>query len=112
MNIVGTGIAPIYYSLYCNVTMATIYLSVMIIFGSLLFLALLGNWIHKKCNEHYKPKIMGLFGLTYVIPYTHFMLSEKLFDNFGDSYRFSHSNFWWVTSSFSYLFGLYIFIKK
>lgn len=92
--------------------MGTFYLTVMIFFGSVLFITLLGNWIHKTKNQKYKPVMFGLFGLTYLIPYTHLIISEVFFDNFGDAFKFSYSNFWWFTSSFSYLFGLYIFIKK
>ena len=84
----------------------------MIVCGTLLFVILLQNWIHKSKNKKYKPILFGLFGLTYLIPYSHFMLSEIFFDNFGDPFKFSHSNFWWFMSSFSFLFGLYIFIKK
>jgi hypothetical protein len=46
LNIIGTGIAPIYYALYCNLIMGTIYITTMILFGSILFITLLGNWIH------------------------------------------------------------------
>jgi predicted membrane channel-forming protein YqfA (hemolysin III family) len=75
LNVVGTGIAPIYYSLYCNLGVATVYLTVMIVFGTGLFVALLGNWIHREENKHWKPVMFGAFGLTYVIPYAHFMLA-------------------------------------
>lgn len=89
LNIIGTGIAPIYYSLYCNTVMTTVYLSVMVFFGGLLFLVLLQDWIHEKKNQKYKPIMFCLFGLTYIVPYTHFMLAEILFDNFGDTFKFS-----------------------
>ena len=56
--------------------------------------------------------MFGIFGFTYIIPYGHFMISEIFFDNFGDSFRFSHSNFWWTVSVLSYIAGLTIFIKK
>ncbi len=112
LNIIGTGIPPIYYALYCKPIMATIYLTVMIVFGTLLFITLLQNWIHKNTNKKYKPILFCIFGLTYLIPYSHFMISEIFFDNFGDSFKFSHSNFWWCMSSSSFLFGLFIFIKK
>jgi len=112
LNVIGTGIPPIYYALYCKPFIATIYLTVMIAFGILLFVVLLQNWIHKSKNKKYKPIMFAIFGLTYMVPYSHFMISEIFFDNFGDQFKFSHSNFWWFASSFSFLFGLYIFIKK
>lgn len=79
LNIVGTGIPPIYYALYCKPFIATIYLTVMIVCGALLFVILLQNWIHKSKNKKYKPIMFCCFGLTYMIPYSHFMISETLF---------------------------------
>ena len=75
LNIVGTGVAPIYYSLYCNPLIGSIYLTIMIAFGAILFVVLMQNWIHKNKNQHYKPILFGIFGLTYIIPYSHFMIS-------------------------------------
>lgn len=75
LNIVGTGIPPIYYALYCKPFIATVYLSVMITFGCVLFVILLQNWIHKQKNKKYKPILFGIFGLTYLVPYSHFMIT-------------------------------------
>ena len=50
INVIGTGVPPIYYTLYCHIQLATIYLSTMTLFGSILFITLMGDWIQSPAN--------------------------------------------------------------
>ncbi len=112
LNIIGTGIGPIYYALYCNTIAITFYLIIIVSFGVIFFIILIQDWIHKNKNQKYKPILFAIFGSTYIFPMIHLFITEFLFDNFGDTFTIKNSFIWYLMVGFNYLFGLFIFIKK
>lgn len=47
-----------------------------------------------------------------IVPLSHLVVNEFVFDNFGDPFKFSSSYDYYIALILSYVIGLYIFIKK
>ena len=110
--IAGSAFSPFYYALYCNFAVAEIYLTLSVAAAVFCFVFSLFEFIHKKENMKYRAILFGSFGLSMIIPLSHLVVNELVFDNFGDPFRFSSSYVYYIGLTASYCIGLYIFAIK
>ena len=108
----GSAFPPLYYGMYCNLAVATIYLTCSLIIASVCFVVCLFPWIHQKANKKYKAFMFGGFGIAEGIPLVHMLINEFVYDNYGDTFEFSPSFIFYVGLGASYLGGLYIYTVR
>lgn len=60
----------------------------------------------------YRAVVFGTFGFSMVVPLSHLVVNEFVFDNFGDPFRFSSAYPYYIALIMSYTIGLYIFTVK
>jgi len=73
--IAGTAFPCFYYGMYCQMAVATIYLTWT--FGAALacFAICLFEWIHKAGNEKYRSIVFGSFGFSMAVPLSHLIIN-------------------------------------
>lgn len=71
----GSAFPPFYYGLYCNLAVATVYLTITIMVAIGCFIVCLFEWIHRPGHEKYKGMLFGGFGLSLSIPLTHIIIN-------------------------------------
>lgn len=98
--------------MYCQIAVATIYLSVSLLIATFCFIVCLFEWIHKPGNEKYKAFLFAGFGLTNLVPISHLIINEVIYDNYGDSYQFLPSLPYLILLGASYLGGLYVYTVR
>jgi len=108
----GSSFPPLYYSMYCQLAVATLYLSCSIIIATICFIICLFEWIHKPGHEKYKAMLFAGFGLSMCIPLSHALTNELIYDNYGDTFEFSSSIPYYLLLGASYLGGLYIYTVR
>jgi hypothetical protein len=91
---------------------AAIYLTWAFGAAVICFVICLFEWIHKQGNEKYRSLVFGSFGMSMIVPFSHMIINELVFDNYGDPYEFSSSGVYYVLLSASYIFGLYVFTVR
>ena len=110
--IAGSAFPTFYYSMYCQMAAATIYLTFTISAAVLCFIICLFEWIHRIGNEIYRSVVFGVFGTSMLVPLAHLVINEVVYNNHGDPFKFSTSLPYYVLLTISYGSGLYIFTVK
>lgn len=110
--IAGSAFPPFYYSMYCQLAVATIYLALSLLIAIFCFIVCLFEWIHRPGHEKYKAFMFAGYGLSMTIPLTHCLINEFVYDNYGDTFRFSGSLPYYILLGVSYLGGLYIYTVR
>jgi len=52
------------------------------------------------------------FGLFNIVPISHLLINDFVYDNFGDTYKFAPSIPYYLLLGASYLFGLYVYTVR
>ena len=71
----GSTFPQFYYGMYCNIEMAIIYLTCIVIVAIGCFIVCLFEWIHRPGHEAYKGWLFAGFGLSLGIPVTHLLIN-------------------------------------
>jgi adiponectin receptor len=98
--------------MYCQMAVATIYLTFSVTAGIVCFLVCLFEWIHKLGNEKYRSLLFGTFGLSMLVPLSHLVINDVVYNNYGDPFSFTSSITYYVLLAFSYMLGLYIYTVR
>lgn len=85
----GSAFPQLYYGMYCNIEMAIIYLTCIVIVAVGCFVACLFEWIHRPGHEAYKGWLFAGFGLSLGIPVSHMLINEIFYNNYGDPFAFT-----------------------
>ena len=110
--IAGSSLPPLYYGMYCNFDMAAFYLLSISVVALVLFALTLMDFFNKPENENIKSMAFAGFAISLLIPLTHMLINEKLFNNYGDPFTSDTSLGYYVLLSFSYAFGLAIYLAR
>ena len=110
--IAGTAFPCFYYGLYCQMAVATIYLTWTFAAALACFVVCLFEWIHKPGNEKYRSVVFGSFGFSMAVPISHLVINEAFFDNYGDPYEFSSAGVYYAILISCYIVGLYVFTVR
>jgi adiponectin receptor len=110
--IAGSAFPPLYYSMYCQIAVAIVYLSISFVIAVFCFIVCLFEWIHRPGHEKYKAFLFGGYGVSMMIPISHLIINEVIYDNYGDPYIFSVSLPYYLLLGVSYLSGLYIYTVR
>jgi adiponectin receptor len=110
--IAGTAFPCFYYGLYCQMAVATIYLTWTFAAALACFVVCLFEWIHKAGNEKYRSVVFGSFGFSMAVPISHLVINEAFFDNYGDPYEFSSAGVYYAILISCYIVGLYVFTVR
>jgi len=110
--ITGSTFPPLYYGMYCQMAVATIYLTISISAAVICFVVCLFEWIHKLGNEKYRSLLFGTFGMSMFIPLSHLVINDVMYNNYGDPFSFTSSITYYVLLASSYMLGLYIFTVR
>lgn len=111
--IAGSSFPPLYYGMYCNMSVAVLYLTLICIAGGVIFVISLFEWIHKLENGHMKAFLYGGFGISLSIPLTHLVLNETIFNKEGgDPFQILSSVPYYLLCGASYLYGLYVYTAR
>jgi adiponectin receptor len=108
----GSAFPPLYYGLYCQLAVATLYLTLILITATFCFVVCLFEWIHRPGHEKYKAFLFGGFGVSMIIPISHMLINEIIYDNYGDPFEFSTSLPYYLLLGASYLTGLYVYTVR
>ena len=98
--------------MYCQLEVATIYLTVTIVIAMICFTISLFEWIHRAGNEKIKGFMYGGFGCSLAIPLFHMMINDFFYDNYGDPFEFISSFPYYVFLGASYIGGLVIYVSR
>lgn len=110
--IAGTAFPCFYYGMYCQMAVATLYLSWTFAAAVGCFVICLFEWIHRPGNEKYRSVVFGSFAFSMAVPMSHMVANELLFDNHGDPYRFSSAGLYYALLISCYICGLYVFTVR
>ncbi len=72
--------------MYCQIAVAIFYLSISIVIATACFIVCLFEWIHRAENTKYKAFLFGGYGLTMLVPLSHLMINDLVYDNYGDTF--------------------------
>ena len=98
--------------MYCQLAVATIYLALALLVAIFCTVVCLFEWIHRPGHEKYKAFMFGGYGLSMMIPLSHCLINEIVYDNYGDPFQFSGSFPYYILLGVSYLSGLYIYTVR
>lgn len=104
----GSTFPPVYYGLYCNLPLATFYLTLMSIIAITIFIVCLFEWIHRDEQRKIKALVFGGFGIFVATPAAHILVNEYVFGT-EDTFSFVSSVPFLVGLGGSYLLGLYVY---
>lgn len=111
--IAGSSFPPLYYGMYCNLAVATIYLTLICMAGGIIFVISLFEWIHRLENANMKAFMYGGYGLSLSIPLTHLVLNQTVFNGANDaSFEFLPAVPYYILCGASYLYGLYVYTAR
>ena len=108
----GSAFPPLYYGMYCQLSVAIFYLTVTILIAIFCFIVCLFEWIHQPGHEKYKGLMFAGFGCSLGVPIAHMVINEVFFNNYGDPFVFSGSVPYIALLGASYLGGVYIYVVR
>ena len=108
----GSAFPALYYGMYCTPMLATFYLIFIVTIGLSLFIITLFEYLHRPQNFVLKSCAYGGFGVSLVIPLSHAMINEIVYNNYGDNFSMVASLEEYIAVGISYLGGLYIYTVR
>ena len=101
-----------YYSFYCSKFSGTIYITLVVIAGTLSFVTSMIDWFKRKENLIYKISILIVSSLVCVTGLVHLTINEFVYGNYGDKYSIVPSLYLNLSVLVSYGIGFIFYLRK